>query len=415
MPSNSELSLLTKCLDLDDVKVINFGFIPEFGLVISVENKCPIVECSKCQSKTGRVNRNDSQLIRDLPMMGKMVHLNINRRQMRCQKCGHKFVEELSYVKKNRKFTNRMVEKIIKEVINSDIKNTALNNEVSEQEIQTMLKDKGEELKKGKPVGLKKLGIDEIALEKGKQNYCAVLVNIETGELLGILEKRNKEELIKYMKEWGEEVLLGIDEVSIDMWRPYQKVAEEMMPEAEVVVDRFHVMKQINEELDKARRSAKREMELRIKKAKNKKKKQELKSQLEILKNSKYVLLKNREDLEEEEVKKMDDILKNYEELGSTYRLKEKLRQIFNTCENWADGLLRITNWMRKAIYYLPKSCGVIRRWLGEIVAYFDNRTTQGVVEGINNKLKVIKRRSYGFRNFDNFVLRCELSFASVS
>jgi transposase len=119
--------------------------------------------------------------------------------------------------------------------------------------------------------------------------------------------------------------------------------------------------------------------------------------------------------LEEEEVKKMDDILKNYEELGSTYRLKEKLRQIFNTCENWADGLLRITNWMRKAIYYLPKSCGVIRRWLGEIVAYFDNRTTQGVVEGINNKLKVIKRRSYGFRNFDNFVLRCELSFASVS
>jgi transposase len=161
-----------------------------------------------------------------------------------------------------------MVEKIIKKVINSDIKNTALNNEVSEQEIQTMLKDKGEELKKGKPVGLKKLGIDEIALEKGKQNYCAVLVNIETGELLGILEKRNKEELIKYMKEWGEEVLLGIEEVSIDMWRPYQKVAEEMMPEAEVVVDRFHVMKQINEELDKARRSAKREMELRIKKTK---------------------------------------------------------------------------------------------------------------------------------------------------
>ena len=70
------------------------------------------------------------------------------------------------------------------------------------------------------------------------------------------------------MKEWGEEVLLGIEEVSIDMWRPYQKVAEEMMPEAEVVVDRFHVMKQINEELDKARRSAKREMELRIKKTK---------------------------------------------------------------------------------------------------------------------------------------------------
>jgi transposase len=90
-----------------------------------------------------------------------------------------------------------MIEKIIKEVINSDIRNTAINNEVSEQEIQTMLKQKGEELKKEKPVGLRKLGIDEIALEKGKKNYCAVLVNLETRELLGILEKRSKEELMK--------------------------------------------------------------------------------------------------------------------------------------------------------------------------------------------------------------------------
>jgi Zn finger protein HypA/HybF involved in hydrogenase expression len=66
MPSNSELSLLTKCLDLDDVKVINFGFIPEFGLVISVENKCPIVECPKCQSKTGRVNGSSGFAVEDV-------------------------------------------------------------------------------------------------------------------------------------------------------------------------------------------------------------------------------------------------------------------------------------------------------------------------------------------------------------
>ena len=202
MPSNSELTLLTKCLDLDDVKVASYGFVQEFGLVISIENECQEAECPKCKKKTNRVNRNDSQIIRDLPMMGKTVYLKINRRQMRCQKCGHKFVEELSYVKKNRKFTNRMIEKIIKEVINSDIRNTAINNEVSEQEIQTMLKQKGEELKKEKPLGLKKLGIDEIALVKGKKNYCAVLVNIETRELLGILEKRRKEELMKYLKEF---------------------------------------------------------------------------------------------------------------------------------------------------------------------------------------------------------------------
>jgi transposase len=108
-------------------------------------------------------------------------------------------------------------------------------------------------------------------------------------------------------------------------------------------------------------------------------------------------------------------VLQEYPELRKVYRLKEKLRQIFNTCNNWADGLLRITNWLRRATSYLPESCGTIIRWLGEIIAYFDNRTTQGVVEGINNKLKLIKRRSYGFRNFNNFVLRCDLSFSLAS
>lgn len=415
MPSNSELSLLTKCLNLDSVKVINFGFISEFGLVISVENKCQLVECPKCKNKTNRVNRNDSQLIRDLPMMGQTVYLNVNRRQMRCQKCGHKFVEELSYVKKNRKFTDRMIEKIVKEVINSDIKNTGINNEVSEQEIQTMLKDKGEELKKKKPLELKKLGIDEIALVKGQKNYCAVLVNIGTGELVGIVENRKETDVTKYMQEWGEEVLSKIEEVSIDMWKPYKNVAEKLMPEAEIVVDRFHLMKLVNEELDKARKKARREVESSQKKAKGKKKKLELKEKLEVIKKSKYVLLKNRENLKEEEQDKLSLVLEEYPELGRVYRLKEKLRHIFNTCDNWSDGLLRITNWLRGAMSYLPGSCGTIIRWLGEIIAYFDNGTTQGVVEGINNKLKLIKRRGYGFRNFDNFALRCDLSFSSSS
>ena len=59
----------------------------------------------------------------------------------------------------------------------------------------------------------------------------------------------------------------------------------------------------------------------------------------------------------------------------------------------------------------LPRSCGTIKRWIGEIILYFDNRRTQGAVEGISNKLKLIKRREYGFRNFDNFKIRSMLSW----
>ena len=123
------------------------------------------------------------------------------------------------------------------------------------------------------------------------------------------------------------------------------------MPVALIVADRFHVMKQVTDELDSARRKIKREAE----KLKSKFQKEKI---LSGLTKSKYVLLKNEQDLNEDE--------------------KEKLKE-------------------------------------GEIVTYFDERTTQGIVEGINNKLKLIKRRAFGFRNFNNFQLRSLLTWHFAS
>ena len=93
------------------------------------------------------------------------------------------------------------------------------------------------------------------------------------------------------------------------------------------------------------------------------------------------------------------------------YGLKEKLRKIFESKKTETIAILKLTHWLKKAAIYFPDSCGSIIRWFGEIIAYFQNRTTQGVVEGINNKLKLIKRKGFGFRNFDNFRLRSLLSF----
>ena len=95
--------------------------------------------------------------------------------------------------------------------------------------------------------------------------------------------------------------------------------------------------------------------------------------------------------------------------------LKEELRNIFETNKNWSEGLLNLADWLKDISEYFPKSLGTIKRWIGEIIAYFDSGTTQGVVEGINNKLKLIKRRAFGFRNFDNFQLRSFLTWHFAS
>ncbi len=95
-----------------------------------------------------------------------------------------------------------------------------------------MIEDIAEEITETDLSKLKRLGIDEIALVKGQKNYCAVLVNLDTGKLIAILEKRTQKELRETLTGWGKEVLEQIEEVSIDLWLPYKNLVKELMPSA---------------------------------------------------------------------------------------------------------------------------------------------------------------------------------------
>ena len=127
------------------------------------------------------------------------------------------------------------------------------------EEIERMLKDAASELLESKPSELKRLGIDEISLIKGKGNYCAVLIDLDKSKLIGIIDGRTQSEISQVMRGWGTEVLESIEEVSIDLWKGYKNLVIELMPKAQVVADRFHVMAQINKELDSQRKREKRE------------------------------------------------------------------------------------------------------------------------------------------------------------
>jgi transposase len=297
---------------------------------------------------------------------------------MRCDRCQKKFREELGFVKKKRNYTERFKNKIIREVIESDLKNVAQRNDVSEQEIETMLKDVGQELRVKKPSNLSKLGIDEIAVVKGQGNYYVVLVDIEQRIPIGLVEQRTEEAVTNYLKSWGDEILSQITEVSIDLWRPYQKVVQKLMPQAIVVADRFHVMKQVGQELDSQRKKSKLE-------AQKLEKESEKEFILSGLNQSKYALLKNEKDLTDKQKDKLEEVKKVSPILAKMHGLKEDFRNIFETNYNWVEGLLSLADWLKNAQDYFLKSFGTIRRWIGEIIAYFDEGTTQGVVEGINN------------------------------
>ena len=123
---------------------------------------------------------------------------------------------------------------------------------------------------------------------KGKGNYCAVLIDLEKSKLIALLAGRTTDEIQKVLMGWGKEVLEKIDEVSIDLWKGYKNLVLKLMPNAQVVADRFHVMVQINQELDKQRKQERLKAENLLKTAQSELEKVNSEKVLARLKKSKY-------------------------------------------------------------------------------------------------------------------------------
>lgn len=411
MTTKKGTKFLTELLNIQGIKVTKMNQVPGIGIILQVESIHKESYCHHCGTKSNRLHQNHRYVVKDLSWAQKQVFLEINRRQFKCKKCGKPFSEKLDFVNNRRTYTKRLADTIIKSVLSSDINSVAKQGVVTTEEIERMLLDASRELS-SKPSDLKKLGIDEIALTKGQGNYCAVLTDLSTSKLITIIKGRTQEDIEPVLNSWGSEVLEKIEEVSIDLWKGYKTLVQKLMPNAQVVADRFHVMVQVNNELDKERKRERREViDLSIK-TKSPQKIAEYKEILEGLNDSKYALLKNEESLKEKQKNKLISVKKVCPRLAIMHKLKEKFRQIFeNTKTNWLRSLLRIGIWQQRAKKYFSSTVNTITNWLDEIIAYFDNRTTSGVVEGINNKLKLIKRSAYGFRNFENYKNRCLLTW----
>lgn len=239
-----------------------------------------------------------------------------------------------------------------------------------------------------------------MAMRKGQGDYIVVLVDLDRKVPLEFAPSRKQADISKVLEGWGETVLRQIVEVSIDLSGNYKGLVNKLLPNAQVVADRFHVMKLVNQDLDAARKA--------LRKANQEQTDEVEKNRIEaVLKQSRYALLKPEENLTEKQKTKLEEIREVLPSLAQMHHQKEAFRAIFEQAEDWHDGTFQLLDWLAEAQTIFQKSVGTICRWFGEVTGYFDNRTTSGVVEGINNKLKLIKRSGYGFRNFDNFQLRC--------
>lgn len=163
--------------------------------------------------------------------------------------------------------------------------------------------------------GLKRLGIDEIALRKGQGDYIVVLVDLEKRVPLGFAPSRKQEDIKKVLERWGETVLNQIIEVSIDLSGNYKGLVNKMLPNACVVADRFHVMKIVNQDLNAARNA--------LRKANEENKNEVERNRVEAaLKPSKYALLKPEENLTEKQKERLETIREVVPSLAQMHQQK---------------------------------------------------------------------------------------------
>jgi transposase len=241
---------------------------------------------------------------------------------------------------------------------------------------------------------------DEISLHRGHGKFVLVISAPEIGLVLDVLSDRSKETLEKWLDERGKEWCAVIQVACSDMWDAYQEVAAKKLPNAKRIVDRFHVMKNLNEALTKARRAIQKDADEHTK---------------EVLKGCRWLLVKNKENLKAEELQKLQSMLAASPELKACYEFKESFRNLFNQNLDYQGAEEHLLEWVARVEASQFKSLQAfvktLRNWWQQILNYFIERHTNGFAEGVNLKIKMLNRRGYGYRNFNSFRLHVLVAF----
>jgi transposase len=242
---------------------------------------------------------------------------------------------------------------------------------------------------------LEYIAIDEIAVKKG-HNYLTVVMDLKSGRVVFVGDGKGAKSLEPFWKRLRHS-RAKIKAVAIDMSPAYISAIETNLPEAEIVFDHFHVVKMFNDQLSQYRRYLQRTVET--------------KEQKEALKGTRWILLKNPENLDDSknEKERLNNALELNQPLATAYIMKEKMKLIwFQSDKEMSERL--INEWVEEArvseVWMLEKFAETLNSHKKGILAYYDYRISTGPLEGMNNKIKTMKRQAYGFRDMEFFKLK---------
>lgn len=356
--------------------------------------------CPHCGSKRVSCYKNSSRTIRGLPIGNYPTVLHIMAHRIYCKDCQKQSYEHFPFLSQPKSRVTTELERTI----------IALRSELSISAISeyydldwTLVKniEKNHLKIEYKDVclkGVRALGIDEIhtfARADKSEKYITVVRNLETGDVLEVADGKG----VGALKDFSNRIkpfCKQIAYVCMDMSNAYSSWVRNQLPNADIVFDRFHLIKSMNEKLDQIRRRT-------IKKAD--------KERSKILKGERYTLLRNPENLSTKGIDTLEQIRETFSELSDAYAFKEELRGIYRTAQNEYDARLLLHSWCIKAslsaIPELQCMTNTIINHLEGILGFWKhNGATNAASEGFNNKIRWLIRQAYGYRDREYFKLK---------
>lgn len=352
-------------------------------------------KCPNCKKEVSIKRPKYRREVRDLDISGRKVILHLMVHQYTCNCDEFKtrtFSETFDFVAPNKSYTKRQGKWIFEmSAKQSHLQVGALtdtNHKTVERICYRHILNRAIKWSK-----VRRIGIDEFAFKKGHKDFITIIVDLDTHELLDILEYRDKKSLRAYFQGLGTEFCHQVKEFCSDMWGPFQDLAAEIFPNALIHVDRFHWTLHLNKALDSFRKKLRRDD------------KEEA-----VFKGLKWKLIKRPKNLSELEKKELENAFKVSPKLEEIYQLRNTFQTIFDTTYSYDIGVKQVDLWIEKATClnnrYLNQFVDLFSRHRKNILNYFKTRLSSGAVEGTNNLLRTVKRFTFNMTNFENFKFR---------
>jgi transposase len=400
---------ITIPLDIPDVQVTNVEQNERGEYTITLESTVEGARCRQCGCEIRDLHGVDEAItLRHLPILGRPVYLRLRPKRYRCPSCegGPTTTQQLSWYSAKSPHTKAYEKYILLQLVHATIEDVSLKEGLGAKAIEGIVERwVSRKVQWGEVKRMKILGLDEIALKKGHRDFVVIVTGKSASDevkVLAVLPDRKKQTVKQFLERMPRRIKRAIRTVCTDMYEGFILAVKEVLGKAQVVIDRYHVAKLYRAGADRFRTQELRRLKQRLSKEDYTK-----------LKGTMWPFRKRATDLEVAEQELLMRLFAYTPALQQAYEYREQLTSIFDTPLSKDAALQQLTAWQQE-VRASGLSCyesflQTLEKWKEEIANYFLARHNSGFVEGLNNKIKVLKRRCYGIFNLSHLFQRLYL------